>query len=1193
MDTGDFEANFEKALAAQEAAEAAAIAQAQQADQATGTNPAGAEAGTADDLAAIVKASAEAEDAVSPEGLAAMAPGNARMYGSGLLAAHVARWNRFAGRLTPALEAAQFALRLEPRNSLALGEQEEALRTGGQWGALARALNQRLANLGPTDAGAPGAIEAVALNLDMAAIYQDRLEDLAQAMVRCRAVMALDPDNATALERLEALGRARNDSAVVSEVLEQKRRLAPSPEARMAALEELVDLRVRQERHDDVVNLLETFLADVPNHPWASRNLLTAYQKTGRWEGFANLCASFSRTLGDANAQAELALRGALARLKRLSQLDAAEQELSFAASLTPAAPAVVRGFVDLYAAKNDHKSQAEALVRLADIEEQQKDKSAALSQAASLYQNQLDDGQRAQELFQFAAQLNPDNADAVDVLWNEALAQKDWEQALALGSAILREHKEGEQRAQTLLHLARASRVMGDHTTALDRLAEATELCPNDHKIAAERAELFFEEKRYAEAGDVYKRLANLNSAALTASAKAQYAFMLGRARMLQGDGDAAISVFEKVLKLEPRHRGTLEALAEAEANRGQTVKAIGHLEALTGATPDVDHKVRVWRQVAELHLNNLRDAESARQALEKALEISPDAHDALHDMLDLYTNAKQWQPALAILNRLKENAEGPLRAKYCVAAGNIANYEIKDLSAALQLYNEALDLRADDLKTFERIDKMLTQNKRWKDQERNYRRMLKRVSTEAFADKATIELALWRGLGEIYRTRLNDYKSAITAFEVAASLAPDQQAYYRRILGELYELAGGDGQAVTQTLGTLNEANNEVELAENLRTLMRLFTKTQNTDSNYWAVSSLVATGQATMEENQYFMGGRLGTPAPARATLTEPLWRGQICAAEEDLAITAVFATVSGAIAHARGFSPEKLALDSRHTRQDQALTDFTAALAQTLDAPVPSVVLAPTSAVPDEVLFAQKRRGPHPILVLGADFTQYSTRVEQAYFLATRLALLRPGYLLLRPELGPTVGELHAILLAALRTVNPAVQTPQQLGPSVAGYADLLAGTLSPQARETLMAVAPRIDPNQVDLTAWVRACRLSINRAGLLMCGDLEVASRLLTPENKGGVSLNRFEQTKDLVCWSLSDNHKTFDANWGFGCLGQTDGVRTSRFESGFLAGRSGRCSSGPRRHKPGRLRVGEKAGHPDHPPRGTKNLNP
>ena len=102
-------------------------------------------------------------------------------------------------------------------------------------------------------------------------------------------------------------------------------------------------------------------------------------------------------------------------------------------------------------------------------------------------------------------------------------------------------------------------------------------------------------------------------------------------------------------------------------------------------------------------------------------------------------------------------------------MAAGNIANYELHTTDEAVEFYNQALDDDPDDLKAFERIDKIMTAKKDWRNQERNYRKMIKRLGNEPPPDKKPTQIALWHALGEIYRSRLKDYKSATAAFEVA----------------------------------------------------------------------------------------------------------------------------------------------------------------------------------------------------------------------------------------------------------------------------------------------------------------------------------------------------------------------------------------------------------------------------------------
>src|SRR5258708_32035951 len=138
----------------------------------------------------------------------------------------------------------------------------------------------------------------------------------------------------------------------------------------------------------------------------------------------------------------------------------------------------------------------------------------------------------------------------------------------------------------------------------------------------------------------------------------------------------------------------------------------------------------------------------------------------------------------------KLAELETDKMKARYLVADGNIANYELHSTDDAVELYNQALDHDPDDLKAFERIDKIMTAKKDWQNQERNYRRMIKRLGQEPPPEKKPTQIALWHALGEIYRARQKNYKAAVAAFEVCVQLDPTATGRHQ-VLAELYQLA------------------------------------------------------------------------------------------------------------------------------------------------------------------------------------------------------------------------------------------------------------------------------------------------------------------------------------------------------------------------------------------------------------------
>ena len=91
--------------------------------------------------------------------------------------------------------------------------------------------------------------------------------------------------------------------------------------------------------------------------------------------------------------------------------------------------------------------------------------------------------------------------------------------------------------------------------------------------------------------------------------------------------------------------------------------------------------------------------------------------------------------------------------RRSYLYTMAQLYRDKLEDPDRAVELFNEALDLNPSYLEAFERINKILTAQKNWKQLERSYRKMLHRIAGKGNAD---LEYTLWHQLGLIYRDRL-----------------------------------------------------------------------------------------------------------------------------------------------------------------------------------------------------------------------------------------------------------------------------------------------------------------------------------------------------------------------------------------------------------------------------------------------------
>jgi golgin subfamily B member 1 len=566
-----------------------------------------------------------------------------------------------------------------------------------------------------------------------------------------------------------------------------------------------------------------------------------------------------------------------------------------------------------------------------------------------------------------------------------------------------------------------------------------------------------------------------------------------------------------------------------------------VRHTQALLAVTEDPRTKLGLLEHVATIHSERRNDPQRAIAAYLEALKIWPDERPIMHRLLELYTDTKQWKQSVALLGRLASLADDATRGPYFVAAGNILAEELSARAEAIEAFEHALDADPYDLKTFERIDQLVTEAHDWKTEERVYRRQIKRLGTEPPTDKRPALIALWHGLGEIYRTRLKDGPGALAAFEVAVSLDPEA-IDRRRALAELYRLSGASAypKAIAQHQALVARAKTAAEMEPDLRMLVRLFVEMGMLDEAHGAAAALVVIGKADAEERALYQQYRPNGVVRAQARLTEEVWQKQIYHPEEDWALSQILATLSPAVAATRARLFKETGLKKKQRRDvtsDPSLPCKVFAYSgAVLGVQTPEVYVAPE--LPGDIDVVNLRvatAAGAPALVLGKGVAEMRSDIELAFVAGRTLAALRPDHLLRWPTFVPTLAELEIVVRAAIRLINPQIDVPAELAASVAQYTTFLERTLTPQVVEQLTALVRRYltttdSPQGPDVGRWSRAACFSTIRAGFLLAGDLEVAARL---GQAAYPAIDSAEIVRDLCCWGVSDGYFELRAQLG------------------------------------------------------------
>jgi tetratricopeptide (TPR) repeat protein len=451
---------------------------------------------------------------------------------------------------------------------------------------------------------------------------------------------------------------------------------------------------------------------------------------------------------------------------------------------------------------------------------------------------------------------------------------------------------------ARPLLPLAKAADKLGEQEKALKCYRQAYELDPTHLPTLVDRADLLYRRQQWDDAFKLYQTVMVQHRESQTDAQIVEIFHRIGTIKMKVGERAKSINMFEKALEINPGHRPTLEALAAVHAEAGEWEAVIKQKRALLTHSESAEEKLRFHEEIIAIYKDKLANQQKAIAAYLEALEVKPDARNLLVDVLELLHETKQWKKAVEILMRLANLETGKGKAKYLETAGIITNVELHSPDEAVEMFNQALDEYPDSLKPFERIDKIMTAKKDWTNQQRNYRKMIKRLGQDVSTpEKKATQLALWQGLGEIYRSRLKMYREAAEAFEVCVHLEPDNVPRHQ-ILAELFQVQGPEcyDKAIREYRLLISRAKDPKDMVSSLKILRRLYAELGKYDHVWCVASTLAYLKQADAEEMRFFEQYRSKGLARVKSRLTEENWQKHIFHPTEDRYVSAVLANIS---------------------------------------------------------------------------------------------------------------------------------------------------------------------------------------------------------------------------------------------------------------------------------------------------------
>jgi tetratricopeptide (TPR) repeat protein len=745
-------------------------------------------------------------------------------------------------------------------------------------------------------------------------------------------------------------------------------------------------------------------------------------------------------------------------------------------------------------------------------------------------------DLEKAGECLRRIVELDPENLDAKHELTELLAGTKKWEalwpHAAELAEAIGRDPDASpEQRRETWLRAARCALEIGKSEEALKLMDRAVAIAPGNVSVVLERADALRRTGASEPAIKAYQSILVQHASALDASQRADAFRKLALIHKQLGHVAQSLSYYNKVLEVDAHHQETLKELTELHLARAEFEKAVASLRTLA-ETVAPDERAPILEQLGDLLHGKLRNPVRAAAAYGEALERDAANRRVLQKLLDLQSESGQWQGALDSIARFLELETDPRRrGKYLLAMAAIRREKTKDEPAALDDYERALHAfldsgdaldeatRASALEAFWNLDELLVALKEWQRQDRAHRLMIKRLATGD-----PILLKLWHSLGEIQRTRLQQYESAVYAFETAHSLDPEKSPDRVRILAELYALVGKQAPAkATDHAARLVDSDPDNPAV--YRAMGRACLEAGRLDETWCVSRALVYLKQATKEEQEFYERYQARERRKAKGVLDDEAW-AHLRDDAEDRIVSSIFAlTWEGPVAlragPAKSFqlkSKEKLKVEDG----SRAIGKIFQNAARVLNAPLPHVYVQPERS--GRLLLANciENGALSPTVIVGRDLMTGYRDTEIAFCVASMLALLRPAWYL-RLAL-PEIAELQAALIASVGLVRKDVTVPAELAAMVASFSAEMQKRMTPQTAEVLRGLVGRLD-ERPNLVRWREAVNAAARRAGLLICGELEAAARMVStgPALPDGPTAK--DNVRDLVVFSVSPGY--------------------------------------------------------------------
>ncbi|HKY39802.1 MAG TPA: protein kinase [Polyangiaceae bacterium] len=966
----------------------------------------------------------------------------------------------------------------------------------------------------------------------IAGVWDEEFLDHTQAAGALERVLQLDPTRSDSARELARHYRALEKFVELSELYQSQIDKSSDDELRLETALALGRVLARElSAPQRAIEAYELVLALESGHEAALDALATLRATAGDSESALNAIEALADAAKTPRERADQYLRAAVL-LEEQGDLEACVAQLKRAIDACPEDGSARAKLKTKYAVMGNFSGVVELLDEELKAAKGDHQRAKLAGQIAILCQRHLQDAERASSMAQLAFHLDPTEPGALRVLGRIAYDDGRFvESAKRLEPAIsVLEGMDVSEAAEVARVYIEALVKGGAAEKAMAMIEGLRRFFAEDPRAILAIAELAAKhdapEQTYTLTQDLLKRLGP--SLGLADAARAER--LRGDALIGLGRHEEGIAALERALETDTRDLSPLDGIAKAQSELGRYDRALETLHRKLERSVG-DDRAKLLLQIGDLAATRLRNADYAAKSYLLALSEKPNDRDILAKLMQLYGAEKDWPKLIQVITKLAEVVdEQKHKAKYLHTASMIASRELGDSALAQDLLEQSLKY---DPSLVAALDEALIIRQKARDWE-GVKALLKLRVTQAQQadDRELLLTTLWQ-LADVYERQLKRTEQAIAVCKSAHDIEPENTRWAERLARLYAEDAAGNFAESVPLIGEW--IDRDAYQSEPYQLLRRIYTGVRHADGAWSACQALHALGRAEPDEERFYARLRNEEPlAPAdRMSLAD--WPEYILPADHDPAVTALMGLLEPLALAARGRSIEAYGLTTEHLLSAET---YPYGLVQAISAA--SVALGVSEPAvfqnqQDPGVIAYLTTTPASIALGAGAFTELPL-VTTSYVAGRSVTYFVPGFFL--RQVLSNMTALKSWVFAAIRVVKPKFPVSGDIEPLVNQASRELAITPLPgQKLEQLTDVVSKLlrSAESLDLKKWAHSVDYAADRAGLVMCQDLEHAITLIKsiPGEEGAPPVNL--RVEKLITYSVSTAHLTLRERLGTG----------------------------------------------------------